>query len=79
MSSILKGNPQDAVALRALSLFAGKEFAEVKWLGPLKQMREAMNDALWFSIELGRESIGFDLIEFAKKNVITLSICEKQL
>lgn len=77
MTQLLKSNPTDSVALRAISLFAGKEFAEVKWLGPLKQMREAMNEALWFSIELGRESIGFDLIYFAKKNVITLSIHEK--
>jgi hypothetical protein len=50
------------MALRALSLYAGKEFVEVRVIGPIKDMRESINDALWFAIELGRESIAFDLI-----------------
>ena len=67
------------MALRALSLYAGKEFVEVRVIGPIKDMRESINDALWFAIELGRESIGFDLIQFAKNSAISLAITEVQL
>lgn len=72
----LRSSPQDPVALRALNLFAGKEFHEVKVIGPIKEMREAMNEALWFAIELGRESIGFDIIIFAKENAVVMTINE---
>lgn len=79
MTQILRDNPQDPMALRALSLYAGKEFVEVRVIGPIKDMRESINDALWFAIELGRESIGFDLIQFAKNSAISLAITEVQL
>ena len=79
MTVVLRNNPKDAVALRALNMFAGKEFHEVKAIGPVKEMRSSMNEALCFAIELGRESIGFDIILYAKMNAMVLTINEVQV
>ena len=79
LAQLLRREPQDRVAARALRLFAGKPFLEVRLLGPVKRMRECVNEALWFAIKSRRETIAFDLILFAKDSAFSLTITEVEL
>lgn len=75
----LKYDPKDERAGRALRLYAGKPFMEVRNLGPVKKARECMNEALWFAIKSRRETIAFDLIGFAKDSAFSLTISEVEV
>ena len=70
-------NPKDEVANRCLNLLEGQPFIEVKAMTCMKDMRLSMNLAVNFAIEINREIIAFDIVEFSKKSFFTLQIDEK--
>lgn len=65
--------------MRVIGLMSNATFHEARHMIDRAEMRNCMNDALWFAIETKREIIAFDLIQFSNERAFALSFEEKQM
>ena len=79
LEQALRDTPNDQRLQRLRQLFEGQSIIESRKIQRPMVMRESMTDAVKFAISSKRETIVFDLIEYAHTSMMLLKITKKEL